>query len=120
MVPEWTEDAARPPDASPGSGAADGAALAAFLAAGIGASAVGLIVLANEMGLFSAPTLYGPAGGVSGRTTLAVIVWLVAWGVLHARWKGREVSAGRVGVATVLLIALGFLGTFPPFWAVVS
>ena len=49
----------------------------AFLAAGIGAFAVGLFVLLNEMGLFAAPALYEPAGGVSGRTTFAVVAWLV-------------------------------------------
>lgn len=98
----------------------NGAAMAAFLAAGIGAFAVGLFVLLNEMGIFAAPTLYGPAGGVSGRTTFAIVVWLVAWGVLHARWRDREVAAGRVGVVTAVLTVLGILGTFPPFWGVVS
>lgn len=94
--------------------------MAAFLAAGIGAFAVGIFVLLNEVGIFTAPTLYEPAGGVSGRTTFAIVAWLVAWGVLHARWKEREVAAGRVWVATVILTALGILGTFPPFWGVVS
>jgi multisubunit Na+/H+ antiporter MnhG subunit len=98
----------------------NGAAMAAFLAAGIGAFAVGLFVLLNETGIFKAPTLYEPAGGVSGRTTLAVVAWLVAWGVLHARWKEREVAAAAVWVVTVILTALGILGTFPPFWGVVS
>ncbi len=98
----------------------NGGALAAFLAAGIGAFAVGLIVVLNEMGIFAAPTLYGPAGGVSGRTTLAVVLWLVAWAVLHSQWKDRDIESGRVALATMVLIALGVLGTFPPFWAVVS
>lgn len=98
----------------------NGAALAAFLAAGIGAFAMGAIVLLSEMDAISVPALYGPSGGVSGRTTLAVVVWLVAWAVLHARWKDREVGAGRAGAITLLLIALGILGTFPPFWSVVS
>ena len=98
----------------------NGAALAAFLAAGIGAFATGFVVLLNEMGLFSAPALYGPAGGVSGRTTLAAAVWLIAWAALHARWKAREMDPGRIGVATLVLVALGILGTFPPLWGVVS
>ena len=98
----------------------NGPALAAFLAAGIGAFAMGLIVVLSESGLFVAPTLYGPAGGVSGRTTLAVVVWLIAWGVLHVTWRARDIEPGRVAVATLVLIALGVLGTFPPFWAVVS
>lgn len=98
----------------------NGSALAAFLAAGIGAFATGFIVLLNEMGVFAAPTLYGPAGGVSGRTTLAVVVWLIAWGVLHKTWKDRDLDSTRVGLATLALVLLGLLATFPPFWAVVS
>jgi hypothetical protein len=98
----------------------NGAAMAAFLAAAIGAFALGLIVLLNETGLFVAPTLYGPAGGVSGRTTLAVVIWLVAWAVLHARWKERELAVRPVRIGVTILIALSILATFPPFWRVVS
>lgn len=94
----------------------NGSAMAALLSGGIGAFAMGAVVLLNEAGLFSAPTLYAPAGGVSGRTTLATIVWLVAWAVLHNRWKGRDIAPGRVGAVTLTLIALGVLGTFPPVW----
>ena len=57
----------------------NGSAMAAFLGGGIGAFAMGAVVLLNEAGIFAAPTLYAPAGGVSGRTTLATIVWLMAW-----------------------------------------
>ena len=98
----------------------NGAALAAFLAGGIGAFATGFIVVLSETGVFAPPTIYGPAGGVSGRTTLAVVMWLIAWVVLHRAWKDRTVDSGRVAVATSVLVALGILGTFPPFWAVVS
>ncbi len=55
---------------------------------------MGVIVLLNEAGIFAVPALYAPAGGVSGRTTLATVVWLVAWGLLHYRWKGREIATG--------------------------
>lgn len=96
--------------------ATNGAALAAFLAAGIGAFAMGLVVVLNEAGLFSAPTLYGPSGGVSGRTTLAVVIWLVAWALLHRRWNGRQLETGRVHAATVALTVLGVLLAFPPVW----
>jgi hypothetical protein len=97
--------------------AENGAALAAFMAAGIGAFAVGFFVILNEAGLFAAPALYGPAGGVSGRTTFAVLTWLVAWGVLHTRWKNRRLPSTRVLTAALVLIGLGVLGTFPPVWA---
>jgi hypothetical protein len=95
----------------------NGSAMAALLAAGIGACAMGAVVLLNEAGIFAAPTLYAPAGGVSGRTTLATVVWLMAWFVLHNRWKGREIAPGRIGAVTLMLIAVGVLGTFPPVWA---
>jgi hypothetical protein len=99
---------------------ANGAAMAAFLAAGIGGFAMGVFVILNELGILPAPTLYGPAGGVSGRTTMAAATWLIAWGVLHARWKGRNVGAGRVLAATLLLIAGGLALCFPPLWALLE
>ena len=102
----------------PGLAATNGGAMAAVLAAGIGSFAMAVFVLLNEAGLFAAPALYGPAGGVTGRTTLAAVVWLVAWGGLHARWKSREVAPGRVFAWTVVLVVLAILGTFPPLWGV--
>jgi hypothetical protein len=95
----------------------NGAAMAAALAAAIGSSAMGVFVLLNEAGLFAAPALYGPAGGVSGRTTGATIVWLVAWGALHARWRSRDVTSGSILTWTVVLVLLGIVATFPPVWA---
>ena len=95
---------------------ANGAAQAAFLAAGIGAFAMGLIVILNEVGLFAAPALYTPAGGVSGRTTFAVVIWLIGWAALHSRWKRRQIDSRRVQAVALILISLGVLLTFPPVW----
>lgn len=97
-------------------GIANGAALASFLGAGIGAFVMGVIVILNEAGLFAAPAVYAPAGGVTGRTTLAALIWLIGWAVLHSRWKGRQIESRRVNTATVLLIGLGVVMTFPPVW----
>jgi hypothetical protein len=96
----------------------NGAALAAYLGAGIGAFAMGLFVVLNEAGIFAAPALYGPAGGVTGRTAFAVVTWLIAWAVLHQRWKNREVAAGRIHALTLSLILLGIVLTFPPVWSI--
>jgi hypothetical protein len=96
--------------------ASNGAALAAFLGAGIGTSAMGLFVLLNEAGVFVAPGLYAPAGGVSGRTTFAVVAWLAAWLLLHRRWKNRRIEPGRVYGLTLLLVIVGIVATFPPVW----
>ena len=94
----------------------NGAAMAAVLGSAIGSFAMGAFVLLNEAGVFTAPALYRPAGGVTGRTTFAAIVWLMAWGVLHARWKSRHVAARPVFTWTVILVVLAILGTFPPLW----
>ncbi len=107
----------RPPEVVQREDVANGAALAAFLGAGVGAFAMGLFVILNEAGIFAAPALYGPAGGVTGRTTFAVVVWLMAWGLLHRHWKGRQIESRRVFAATLALIGLGIVGTFPPVWA---
>ena len=95
---------------------ANGAALASFLAAGIGAFAVGFIVILNEAGLFAAPALYAPAGGVSGRTTLAAVIWLIGWAVLHSRWKDRQIESRGVPLLSLILIGLGIVLTLPPVW----
>jgi len=95
---------------------ANGAALASFLGAGIGAFAMGIMVILNEAGLFSAPALYPPVGGVSGRTTFAAVIWLIGWAVLHRRWKRRQVELRRVRAVTLILIGLGVLLTFPATW----
>jgi hypothetical protein len=91
--------------------------MAAVLGAGIGSFAMAAFVLLNEAGLFAAPALYGPGGGVTGRTTFAMIVWLLAWGVLHARWKSREVASGPVFTWTVVMVVLAIIATLPPVWA---
>lgn len=95
----------------------NGAAMAAFLSAGIGAFAVGGVVLLNEAGVLAMPSLYAPAGGVSGRTTAAAAIWLVAWAVLHLRWRGRQIDAARIDRWTLGLIVLGVVATFPPVWS---
>jgi multisubunit Na+/H+ antiporter MnhG subunit len=94
----------------------NGMALASFLAAGIGAFALGAIVVLNELDLFAAPSLYDPAGGVTGRTALGALIWLIAWALLHWRWRNRTMRAGGVYALTLALVALGIVLTFPPVW----
>lgn len=94
----------------------NGAALAAFLAAGIGALGLGLVVFLNEVGVFEVPALYGPAGGVSGRTTAGVLVWLIAWVGLHSRWKDRRMESPGAFRLALILIAIGLVLCFPPVW----
>lgn len=60
--------------------------------------------------------LYDPAGPLSGKTTVAMVVWLVAWAVFHGLWKNQQVNFTKVFIGTLIMIALGLLGTFPPFY----
>jgi hypothetical protein len=94
----------------------NGAALAAFLGAGIGALGLGLVVFLNELGVFEVPALYGPAGGVTGRTAAGVVIWLVAWAVLHSRWKDRRMEPSGLFAISLIMIAVGFVLCFPPVW----
>jgi len=96
----------------------NGPAAAAILASGVGSFALGLFTtLAQAIATIrSALNLYDPAGPLSGKTTVAVVIWLVAWVVLHQMWKDRQVKFTKIYFATLILIALGFLGTFPTFF----
>ncbi|MHB1168274.1 MAG: hypothetical protein ACYC28_03230 [Longimicrobiales bacterium] len=96
----------------------NGGAMAAFVAAGFGSFAMGLFVLLHEAGVYSAPSLHDGAGGLSGRSTFAVVAWLVAWALLHRAWRDRDISASRTLWVTLALTGIGILLTFPPFWSV--
>lgn len=96
----------------------NGPAAAAILASGIGSLALGLFTtLAQAITpIGSALNLYNPVGPLSGKTTGAVVIWLVAWAVFHGLWKNRQVDFAKVFIATLIMIALGLLGTFPLFF----
>jgi len=58
---------------------------------------------------------WDPAGPLAGKTGIGVATWLISWRILHSLWRGtREVSFGKVFAATLILVCLGFILTFPP------
>jgi hypothetical protein len=95
----------------------NGPGAAAILAAGIGSAALGVFALAGDA--FPAINrffnFYRPSGALSGVSTVAVIVWLVAWFVLARRWATETVPMVKVNIAAFVLLAVGILLTFPPF-----
>jgi asparagine N-glycosylation enzyme membrane subunit Stt3 len=107
-----SQDQARSPTELP-----NGPGAAAILAAGIGCAAVGVLAFAGDASdaIGKALNIYNPTGTLSGVTTFAIIIWLVAWFVLSRMWRGRTVGMAKVNVAAFLLLAVGFLLTFPPF-----
>ena len=97
---------------------ANGPVAAAFLAAGIGAFAMGVLTTAAaaSAGIAGGLNWYRPVGPLSGKSLGAVIVWLVAWVALGSGWRGKEVAFGRVYRWALILVGLGLLLTFPPFF----
>ena len=95
----------------------NGAGAAAILAAGIGCATVGILAFAGDASAAIGKMLniYNPTGTLSGVTTVAIIVWLVAWFALHRAWNMRTVALRPVNVAAFVLLCVGFLLTFPPF-----
>jgi hypothetical protein len=91
---------------------------AALLAAGVGAFFMGLIVVLAEAStaVSSRLSFYPPTGSLSGKAILTVLVWLLAWAVLHGLWSNRDVDLPKILRLAVFLVALGLLGTFPPFF----
>lgn len=55
-------------------------------------------------------------GPLSGKTTVSVIVWLLAWGVLYLVYRNRPMETRRALVICLVLIGLGLIGTFPDFF----
>ena len=96
----------------------EGPLAAALLASGIGSAALGVsTVLAKMTGLLSRMmTLYRPVGPMSGMTAYPVLLWLVAWVVLHFRWRDKEKSFSKVVSLTIMLVLVGLIGTFPPLY----
>lgn len=96
----------------------EGPISAAIIAGGIGASALGLFTTLAE----ASETVKGwlelkaTVGPLSGKTVFAVIVWLVAWAILHAAMRTTQYETRRAFSIAMVLLALGLLGTFPTFF----
>lgn len=45
---------------------------------------------------------------------MGLIVWILVWIVLYSMWKNREANLARTFTWSIVLIAIGFLLTFPP------
>lgn len=94
----------------------NGPGAAALLSAGIGACMLAILSIAADRlpGFRHWMAFYKPTGALSGVTTSAIFVWLMAWGILELRWRNRNLRMNRIGVAAFVLLILGLLLTFPP------
>ena len=95
-----------------------GPAAAAFLAAGIGCLSLGALTILCESSsaVKEALNWYPPAGALTGKAMVAVALWLVTWIGMHVAWKRRSINLKRAVFIALVLVAIGFLATFPPLF----
>lgn len=104
----------------------NGPVAAVFLAAGIGSLVMGILVVLNEVSADISNFLkfdanYGLGSGVgalSGKATLSILAFLASWLVLGLLLRGKEVKFGPVLTIALILVAGGFLLTFPPVFEI--
>lgn len=96
----------------------EGPIAAAILAGGIGCLALGVFTTLAEASSSIKDWLNwkDEVGPLSGKTGMAVIVWLIAWAVLHTFYRDKPFETRRALTITLVLVGLGALGTFPTFF----
>ena len=99
-----------------------GPAAAAVLAAGLASFTLGLlsVLTAASASVSDALTLSDRVGDLSGVTTISTLVFVVAWTLLAIVWRHANPPLVRIVAAAAVLIGLGLLGTFPPFFNLVG
>lgn len=80
--------------------------------------AMGVVTTLAEASTSIADALnwYDRVGPLSGKTIVAVAVWLVAWAVLHMTLRRKAYETTHALIVSLILIALGVIGTFPTFF----
>jgi hypothetical protein len=95
----------------------NGSGAAAVLSAGVGSFALAVLAFAGDKSALikSHLSFYKPTGPLSGVTTIAILIWLVAWGTLEWRWHNRTLPMTRINVIALALLGSALVLTFPPF-----
>ena len=93
-----------------------GPAAAALIASGIGTFVIGLMTTGAVLsaGLKGFLNWWNPAGPLTGKTGIGIILWLVSWILMHTMWKDKDYDLGKAFTITLIFIGLGLLLTFPP------
>ena len=87
-----------------------------MLAAAIGSFVLAILAFAGDKSvpIKNSLNFYKPTGPLSGVTTIAILVWFLAWGFLEWRWGKRAVAMSRINRVSLVLVVLSILLTFPP------
>lgn len=121
-----TERPSSPSDAAPRTGAVavaaiarpNGPAVAVVIATGIGALVLGIFTLLSEAseGVHEFLEFSERVGALSGTTVFGTAAFLLSWGGLHLALGDREVGWRPVITTLLVLLAVAFVLTFPPFF----
>ena len=113
--PAAAEPAARPAVVKP-----EGPVAAVLIAAGIGALVLGILtVWAEASAGFSESLAYNDrVGPLSGKTIWAAVAFVVGWVALTLALRRRRVDLMKATVVSIVLLGLGYLGTFSPFFRI--
>lgn len=97
----------------------NGPVVAALIAGGLGSATIGLMTVLAEASksMEDALNWWKPAGPLTGKTLIGVLAFFTSWIVLHFIFRGKNVTFARAAMLALILLGLGFLGTFPPFFA---
>jgi hypothetical protein len=99
----------------------NGPVAAALLAGGIGSASMGIVTVLQEMNdksAFAKSLVWNKSvGGLSGKSSVAIIIFFVSWAILHYVWKDKDTDFARMSSIAIGLLFVGLLGTFPPFWS---
>lgn len=95
-----------------------GPAAAALLAAGIGTLVLGIFTTWAEAstGMHDWLQWNDRVGPLMGKVILAVIAFFVSGAVLGFLWKDKNPDLRPITIAAVVLLVVGFVLTFPPFF----
>jgi hypothetical protein len=91
---------------------------AVLIAAGIGALVLAILTVwaAASEGFSDSLNYNERVGSLSGKTIWAAVAFFASWAALGVGLRGRQVSLAKATVITMVLLALGYLGTFAPFF----
>jgi hypothetical protein len=95
-----------------------GPVAAALISAGIGSAALGFLTTLAEASPAAKIFLnvYNPVGPLSGKTSYAVLAYLLSWVILAVAYRGTNTKLTTAFTITFALVGLGVLGTFPVFF----
>jgi hypothetical protein len=98
----------------------NGPVAAVLLATGIGSLVLAILVVwAAASESFGASLAYTDrVGPLSGKTIWAAVAFVVSWVVLTLTLRRRRVDLMKATVVSVVLLGLGYLGTFSPFFRI--